>query len=52
MKAVFQNPPMHSFEVDLVKLAVGDLEKPALVQGHRHHVARHAELQADLRGED
>ena len=48
MKTVLRNPPMHSFEVDVVKLAVGDVEKPALVQGHRHHVARRAELQTNL----
>ena len=51
MNRVLHNPPMHSFEVDIVKLAVGDVEKPALVQGHCHHVARRAELQTDLEGQ-
>ena len=51
MNRVLHNPPMHSFEVDVVKLGVGDVEKPALVQGHRHHVARLAKLQTNLEGE-
>ena len=51
MNRVLHNPPIHSFEVDVVKLAVGDVDKPALVQGHRHHVARLTELQSNLEGE-
>ena len=51
MNRVLHNPPVHSFEVDVVKLAVGDVEKPALVQDHRHHVPRHAELQTNLEQE-
>ena len=42
---------MHSFEVDVVELGVGDFEKPALVQDHRHHGKRLTELQANLEGQ-
>ena len=51
-QAVLHNPPVHSFEVDVVKLAVGDVDKSALVQDHRDHVARFAELQTNLEDED
>ena len=50
VKTILHNPPMHSFEVDVVKLAFGDVQKPTLVQGHRHHVARRAELWTNLEG--
>ena len=48
MNRVLHNPPVHSFEVDVVKLAVGDVDKSALVQDHSDHVARLAELQTNL----
>ena len=51
VKTILHNPPIHSFEVDVVKLGVGDVEKAALVQGHRYHVARLAKLQTNLEGE-